>query len=102
MLSYILEYVDETDPFDEEGTHESYRRIYHALKQGNFPMMHLYLDQLRCDLREKRLLHSRKIDRTAKIITRSMVQNYLASIKFTLPAVIPTFDCLLAVKFGGL
>lgn len=34
ILTYILEYVDETDIFNENSLGEAYRPFYHALKEG--------------------------------------------------------------------
>lgn len=45
-LTYILEFVDGTDLFDEKCLKEEYRRLYHALKVGD-PTFYLQLDELR-------------------------------------------------------
>ncbi|CAG8403571.1 unnamed protein product [Penicillium salamii] len=55
ILSYILDYVDGTDIFDENKLQEGYRRFYHALKLGE-PGMYSILDELRLGLIEERRL----------------------------------------------
>lgn len=52
ILTYILEYVDETDIFDGKDLEEEYRKFYYALK-GADPTMYLLLDDLRSDLTSK-------------------------------------------------
>ena len=52
ILTYILEYVDETDIFDGTDLGEEYRKFYYALK-GADPTMYLLLDELRSDLTSK-------------------------------------------------
>lgn len=60
ILSYILEYVDETDIFDENSLGEAYRPFYHALKEGQFSRMYLLLDELRQDLTSGQRLPARQ------------------------------------------
>ncbi|PYI06178.1 hypothetical protein BO78DRAFT_461352 [Aspergillus sclerotiicarbonarius CBS 121057] len=48
ILTYVVEFVDGTDIFDEGGLREGYRRFYHALKRGD-PEMYLILEDLRRD-----------------------------------------------------
>lgn len=50
ILSYILEYIDETDIFDENSLGQVYRLFYYALKEGQFSRIYLLLDKLRRDL----------------------------------------------------
>lgn len=50
ILTYILEYVDETDIFHENSLGEAFRPFYNALKEGEFSRMYLLLDELRRDL----------------------------------------------------
>lgn len=50
ILTYILDYMDETDIFDENNLSEEYQPIYRALKEGEFPRMYLLVDELRRDL----------------------------------------------------
>jgi hypothetical protein len=50
ILTYILEYMDEADIFNENSLGEAYRPFYHALKEGEFSRMYLLLDELRRDL----------------------------------------------------
>jgi hypothetical protein len=52
ILTYILEYVDETDIFNGNDLGEEYRNFYYALK-GADPTMYLLLDELRSDLTSK-------------------------------------------------
>ncbi|KAF3394146.1 hypothetical protein F1880_005527 [Penicillium rolfsii] len=52
MLTYILEYVDETEVFDEKDLGGEYRKFYAALKSGD-PTTYLLLDELRSDLISK-------------------------------------------------
>lgn len=46
ILTYLLEYVDETDFFQENWLREGYRQFYRAMKQGD-PEMYLHLKTLR-------------------------------------------------------
>ncbi|QKX55964.1 uncharacterized protein TRUGW13939_03063 [Talaromyces rugulosus] len=55
ILTYILEFVDGTDMFDEQYLGESYQKFYHALKNGDSNTFGL-LDELRHELIKKRLL----------------------------------------------
>ena len=50
ILTYILEYMDESDLFSERDLGEAYRPFYHALKLGDFSRMYSLLDELRRDL----------------------------------------------------
>ncbi|KAJ5232785.1 hypothetical protein N7468_005741 [Penicillium chermesinum] len=59
ILSYILEYVDETDIFNGNDLGEEYRKFYYALKGGD-PMVWSYLDELRSDLNSKDQLPKNK------------------------------------------
>ncbi|KAJ5742469.1 uncharacterized protein N7511_011488 [Penicillium nucicola] len=54
ILTYILEYVDETVLFDENSLGEAYKSFYRALKEGDFSRMYLLLDDLRSELTAKR------------------------------------------------
>lgn len=49
MLTYVLEYIDGTDIFDEAALSQPYRRFYHTMKQGD-PKMFPILDEIRDDL----------------------------------------------------
>jgi hypothetical protein len=49
LLTYILEYVDETDIFDVNNLADEYKEFFFALKKGDSSMF-LLLDQLRCTL----------------------------------------------------
>lgn len=49
LLTYILEYVDETDIFYGKDLADEYRGFYYALKKGDSAMFEL-LDELRCNL----------------------------------------------------
>lgn len=49
ILTYILEYVDETEIFDGNDLADEYKEFYFALKKGDSTMFSL-LDQLRCQL----------------------------------------------------
>ncbi|KAE8389680.1 hypothetical protein BDV23DRAFT_93825 [Aspergillus alliaceus] len=55
ILTYMLEFVDGTVIFNEEGLREGYKQFYHALKLGD-PTMYRILEGLRRDLTKKRLL----------------------------------------------
>ncbi|CAG8883773.1 unnamed protein product [Penicillium salamii] len=55
MLTYMLEYVDDTDILDESKLQEGYRKFYHALKLAD-TVMYSLLDELRHDLIEKERL----------------------------------------------
>lgn len=46
ILTYILEFVDGTDLFDEADLGEEYRGFYRALKVGD-PTIYQHLDELR-------------------------------------------------------
>ncbi|KAL4743100.1 hypothetical protein BDV11DRAFT_215794 [Aspergillus similis] len=46
ILTYLLEYVDETDIFQDNWLREGYRQFYRAMKQGD-PKMYLQLRTLR-------------------------------------------------------
>ncbi|KAH2905095.1 hypothetical protein KXV75_008698 [Aspergillus fumigatus] len=46
ILTYLLEYVDETDIFQKKWLREGYRQFYEAMKQGD-PEMYLHLRTLR-------------------------------------------------------
>lgn len=46
ILTYLLEYVDETDIFQKNWLREGYRQFYEAMKQGD-PEMYLHLRTLR-------------------------------------------------------
>ncbi|KAL5041834.1 hypothetical protein BDW71DRAFT_201043 [Aspergillus fruticulosus] len=48
ILTYLLEYVDETDIFQENWVGEGYRQFYKSMKQGD-PKMYLHLKTLRDD-----------------------------------------------------
>jgi len=52
ILSYVLEYVDETDIFNGKYLGEEYRKFYYALRNGDSTMW-LLLDELRSDLVSK-------------------------------------------------
>ncbi|KAI5301691.1 hypothetical protein KEM56_001457 [Ascosphaera pollenicola] len=52
MLTYILEYVDGTEIFDENKLQEDCRKFYHALKTVDFDLS-IMLDELRHDLVDK-------------------------------------------------
>jgi hypothetical protein len=58
MLTYVLEYVDGTDSFDESELQEGCRKFYHALKLGD-PEMWSILDELRRRLTEEHRIPSR-------------------------------------------
>ncbi|KAJ5964922.1 uncharacterized protein N7479_004798 [Penicillium vulpinum] len=55
ILTYIMEYVDGTDIFDESELQEGYRKFYSALKLGD-PTMYSILDELRLNLIEEHRL----------------------------------------------
>lgn len=59
ILTYILEYVDETDLFDENRMHGTYRPFYRAFKGEGFSRMYLLLDELCRDLTLGRRLPTR-------------------------------------------
>lgn len=50
ILTYITDYMDETDIFNEQSLGEEYRLFYRALKEGEFLRMYLLLDELCKDL----------------------------------------------------
>ncbi|KAL3469519.1 hypothetical protein BJX99DRAFT_265131 [Aspergillus californicus] len=54
ILTYIMEFVDETDIFDEESLSDRYKHFYHALKSGD-PMAFSILKDLRLDFETRRL-----------------------------------------------
>lgn len=49
LLTYVLEYVDDTDIFDGKDLADEYQDFFFALKKGD-PAMFALLDQLRCIL----------------------------------------------------
>lgn len=49
VLTYILEYVDETEIFDGKELGDEYKKFYYALRDGDSAMFSL-LDELRRDL----------------------------------------------------
>lgn len=55
ILTYILEFVDGTDIFNEGGLREGYKQFYHALKLGD-PTMYPILKDLRRYFIKRRLL----------------------------------------------
>lgn len=55
ILSYILDYVDDTDIFDENNLQGEYRTFYHALKSQD-PKVFSILGELRLKLIEERRL----------------------------------------------
>jgi hypothetical protein len=59
ILTYVLEYVDETDLFDENSLGEAYNSFYRALKEGDFSRMYLLIDDLRSELAVERLQRHR-------------------------------------------
>lgn len=60
ILTYILEFIDGLDIFDEEELREDYRQFYHAIKHGDSRMF-LLLDGLRRDLIERRILSASQV-----------------------------------------
>jgi hypothetical protein len=55
ILTYILEYVDGCDVFDEGGLREEYQPFYHAMKNGDTRMFVL-LGEHRHNLIARQLL----------------------------------------------
>lgn len=55
ILTYVVEYIDGTDLFDEESLRDEYQQFYHALKLAD-PAMYSILEDIRGDLRKRRLL----------------------------------------------
>jgi hypothetical protein len=55
ILTYILEFVDEMDIFDEKGLESEYMPFYHALKHGDSGIYPL-LGELLQDLTNRQLL----------------------------------------------
>lgn len=55
IMTYLLEFVDGTDIFDEKGIGQCYKHFYHALKHGD-PKMFSFLDELRNDLGKRQVL----------------------------------------------
>jgi hypothetical protein len=49
LMTYVLEYMDETDIFDEKDLRDEYRPFYCALKKGE-PTVFELLDELRNNL----------------------------------------------------
>lgn len=49
ILTYLVEFVDGLDIFEEEKLREDYKQFYHALKHGD-PRMYSLLELLLCDL----------------------------------------------------
>lgn len=60
ILTYILEYVDGCDIFNEGELREDYQPFYHAMKYGN-SRMYLLLKSLRHDLVERKLLPASQV-----------------------------------------
>lgn len=50
ILTYITDYIDEMDIFNEQSLGDEYKLFYRALKEGEFSRMYLLLDELRKDL----------------------------------------------------
>ncbi|KAL2812502.1 hypothetical protein BJX63DRAFT_396506 [Aspergillus granulosus] len=68
ILTYIVEFVDGTDVFDEESLRDGYKQFYHALKLGD-PIRFSILKNLRRDYIEQQPCEASKTKQTAQVIS---------------------------------